>query len=106
MAKRQHKETRNVMKQDIQFLVTYREICHENCIHNIYAKFLLIQKYRMLHGEERSKAERAVSRVGVLTFLILLHGTKQNITLQTPGFILLSQNYKKLLLNENISMVC
>lgn len=30
MTKLQHRETRNVMKQEIQFPPTYKETCHEN----------------------------------------------------------------------------
>jgi len=30
MGKLQHKETRNVMKQEIQFLITYKEMYHDD----------------------------------------------------------------------------
>lgn len=47
MTELEHKETRNVLKQEIQFLPTHKEKCHEKSFTTFkhYTKFLPVKEY-------------------------------------------------------------
>lgn len=89
MTELQHKETRNVMKQEIQFLPTYKEKRHENS----FTTFKHLYKVSASQGiwnrncGVKRQSSKGSFKSGYTCFLNPPHGTEQNTTPQTPVFI-------------------